>query len=161
LSSEFDNYVGIDTDAEAVAKGKERGIDLRLARTTGGFDYPDATFDGVILKDVLEHLLSPVEMVREVRRVLKPGGIAFASSPDAQRAVWHDYTHVRPYTKTSMKRLWEDQEFSIERVSYESVAPGSSRLAARSRSHRRALVYRAAAYVPFLPRNVWILARRP
>ena len=54
----------------------------------------------VILKDVLEHVRDPVSVVREVLD-LQPGGRVFASSPDAQRWAWDDYTHRRPFTRKS------------------------------------------------------------
>ena len=38
----------------------------------------------------------------EAHRLLRPGGRAFASSPDAQRWVWDDYTHRRPFTRKSL-----------------------------------------------------------
>ena len=49
----------------------------------------------------------------------------FASSPDAQRWVWDDYTHRRPFTRKAYRLLFADQGFSVEHVGYESVMPGT------------------------------------
>ena len=62
--------------------------------------------------------------------MLRPGGRVFASSPDAQRWVWDDYTHRRPFTRKSFRLLFADQGFEVERVGYESVMPGRDRVAA-------------------------------
>jgi hypothetical protein len=95
-----------------------------------------------------------------VRRVLAPGGLVFASSPDAQRWVWDDYTHRRPFTRKAFRLLFRDGGFTVEQVGYESVMPGTSIVAARTRAKRRPAPLRAAAWLPFVRRNVWILARR-
>jgi SAM-dependent methyltransferase len=47
--------------------------------------YPDASFDVVVSDNVLEHLDNPVEVFSEVRRVLKPGGVFLAKTPNR----WH------------------------------------------------------------------------
>jgi ubiquinone/menaquinone biosynthesis C-methylase UbiE len=122
--------------------------------------FPDAAFDGVVLKDLLEHVADPVAVVAEVRRVLRPGGRVFASSPDAQRWVWNDYTHRRPFTRTAFRLLFRDGGFEVERVGYESVMPGTSIVAARTRANRRPAPLRWAAWLPFVRRNVWVVARR-
>jgi SAM-dependent methyltransferase len=45
--------------------------------------YPDATFDGVILMEVLEHFTSdPMFALAELNRVLKPGGFLFLTTPN-------------------------------------------------------------------------------
>lgn len=38
-------------------------------------DFPDASWDVVLLHDVLEHLLEPSHELREIRRILAPGGL--------------------------------------------------------------------------------------
>ena len=45
--------------------------------------YPDSTFDAVILSEILEHVDDDVAALREVFRVLKPGGVAAITVPNA------------------------------------------------------------------------------
>jgi SAM-dependent methyltransferase len=115
----------------------------------------------VILKDLLEHVSDPVAVVTEVLRVLRPGGRAFASSPDAQRWVWDDYTHRRPFTRKSFRLLFADQGFDIEQVAYESVMPGIGIISARTRRRQRPQPFVALSWLPLMRRNVWITARHP
>lgn len=159
LAEHFARYMGVDGSPEAVEAAARRGRNVLLADVSAPLPFPDAAFDAVVLKDVLEHLRDPVACVREVRRVLRPGGRVFASSPDAQRWSWDDYTHVRPFTRKAFRLLFSDQGLAVERVGYESVLPGTSILAARTGNRRPAPV-RAAAWVPSLRRNVWLTARR-
>lgn len=161
LSEQFPDYVGLDNFESTVAKAREQGIDVRLADLEHELPIGDAEFDGVVLKDVLEHLLDPVRLVSEVRRVLRPGGRVFASSPDAQRWVWDDYTHRRPWTRTALRRLFNDQQFDVKTVSYESVMPGTGIVSGWTRRKRRPRVLAAAAWIPGWRRNVWILAEKP
>ena len=44
----------------------------------------DASVDGVWIQAVLEHVLTPAEVVAEIHRVLKPGGIVYAETPFLQ-----------------------------------------------------------------------------
>ena len=102
LAAHFSDYTGLDGSPEAVAAAAERGRRVLLVDLREQLPFDDATFDGVVAKDVLEHLDDPVSAVREIRRVLRPGGRVFASSPDAQRWVWNDYTHKRPFTRRAL-----------------------------------------------------------
>jgi SAM-dependent methyltransferase len=43
--------------------------------------FPDDTFNGVVLTEVLEHCIDPKGAVAEVFRVLKPGGLLLVTSP--------------------------------------------------------------------------------
>jgi len=44
--------------------------------------YPDKRFDGIIMADVIEHLLEPWSVVRDVAGMLKTGGSIYASIPN-------------------------------------------------------------------------------
>jgi SAM-dependent methyltransferase len=161
LAEHFAAYTGIDGSAEAIAIGKRAGRNVMQADLGEPLPFAAESFDGVVMKDVLEHVGEPVALVRETLRVLRPGGRVFASSPDAQRWVWDDYTHRRPFTRKSYRLLFADQGFDVERVGYESVAPGVGLIAARTRRKRRPRVFAALALLPFHRRNVWVRARRP
>jgi SAM-dependent methyltransferase len=160
LAEHFTDYTGVDASEEAVAAAAARGRNVSRADVDRPLPFEDGAFDGVVLKDLLEHVADPVAVVREVRRVLRPGGRVFASSPDAQRWVWDDYTHRRPFTRKAFRLLFGDQGFEVERAGYESVMPGTSVVSARTRRKRRPRALQAAAWLPFVRRNVWLLARR-
>jgi SAM-dependent methyltransferase len=43
--------------------------------------FPDASWDGFVLTEVLEHCVDPQKAMREVFRVLRPGGLLLVTSP--------------------------------------------------------------------------------
>lgn len=159
LADHFVRYTGIDAAPEAVALARERGRNVLQGDLDAPLPFADESFDAAILKDVLEHVVQPAAVLLEVRRVLRPGGLVFASSPDAQRWVWDDYTHRRPFSRKGFRLLFADQGFVIERLGYESVMPGTGIVSGWSRRKRRPRLLVVLAWLPFVRRNVWALAR--
>ena len=52
--------------------------------------FPDSSFDKVILSEVLEHIPDDVRALREVARILKPGGLIAITVPNADYPFWWD-----------------------------------------------------------------------
>ncbi len=67
--------------------------------------FKDGAFSGTILKDVLEHVPYPVEVLREVQRVSAGQALLILTTPRAiARAVWDDPTHIRGFTARALLR---------------------------------------------------------
>lgn len=62
--------------------------------------YAENTFDGIILSEILEHIERDVVGLKEVLRVLKPGGVVAITVPNANYPFWWD-----PINK-SLERLF-------------------------------------------------------
>ena len=161
LAAHYPDYTGIDSSSEAIATARGLGRNVVEASVEEELPFESESFDACVMKDLLEHVPDPAAVVREARRVLKPGGRAFASAPDAQRWVWDDYTHRRPFTRRGFRSLFADSGFVVERVGYESVTPGIGIVSGFTRRKRRPRTFAALTWLPIVRRNVWILARRP
>ena len=88
--------------------------------------FPDREFDAVVVVDMLEHVEDDRLLLREIDRVLRPGGTAVFNVPHAKRLAllrpvrhalgltdaWHG--HLRPgYTVASLGRLLSGTGLSL------------------------------------------------
>lgn len=74
---------GVDPSPHAVATAKEKNPDLNLfCGDLVDAKYPDSFFDRVNLTHVLEHVPYPPETLKEIYRVLKPGGVLSIEVPN-------------------------------------------------------------------------------
>jgi SAM-dependent methyltransferase len=86
--------VGLELDEEVIVKAQQNVghlPDILLTRgNIYGLPFPDNFFHGVILSEILEHIDDDVAGLQEVFRVLKPGGIAAITVPNANYPFWWD-----------------------------------------------------------------------
>ena len=59
--------------------------------------FPDASFDCVVSFQVIEHIRDDAAFVREVQRVLRPGGRFIVSTPNRPMSLTRNPWHVREY----------------------------------------------------------------
>jgi ubiquinone/menaquinone biosynthesis C-methylase UbiE len=91
--------------------------------------YADNFFDAVVAKDILEHLQKPWELLKEVKRVVRPGGKVLASViTHRSKRTWSDYTHVRGFTMQSTQTLFTDNGFQVVAVWRMGGIPLTARL---------------------------------
>jgi SAM-dependent methyltransferase len=75
-------YTGLELSDANVRKAGELGLDVRLADASGPLPIEDQQCDSVVCLELLEHLTTPVGLLGEIRRVLKPDGRAVLSVPN-------------------------------------------------------------------------------
>lgn len=85
---------GVDPDPRVLGNPL---LDEAKIGTGEALPYGDAQFDVVIANSVLEHLSHPKEVFREVSRVLRPGGLFLAKTPNR----WHYITLISRMTPHS------------------------------------------------------------
>ncbi len=73
---------GVDFDARAVDAARRKGLSVRLGRLAEQC-YPDESFDLVLMSHAIEHVHDPLATLREIRRVLRPGGKLAVTTPNA------------------------------------------------------------------------------
>ena len=68
-------------------------------------DFESNSFDYVVSFQVIEHIKDDVQFVREVARVLRPGGKFIVSTPNAPMSLTRNPWHVREYTAQQFEQL--------------------------------------------------------
>ena len=82
--------------------------------TVPPLDFPDGSFDCVISFQVIEHIRRDADFVQEIHRVLRPGGLAILTTPNAPMSLTRNPWHVREYTAPELKRLLENRFREVE-----------------------------------------------
>lgn len=107
----------------------ERPIGHYVVAEAERLPFRPGSFDGALLKDVVEHLQDPVGALRECCRVVRPSGAALVQVPRAiPRAVWADPTHVRGFTSRSLGIALSQSGWRPGRPQRIGGFPGAGRL---------------------------------
>ncbi len=80
------------------------GVEFRQA-VVPPLPFDDASFDFVISFQVIEHISRDSDFVREIFRVLRPGGSFIVTTPNAPMSLTRNPWHVREYTAEELRRL--------------------------------------------------------
>ena len=110
-----------DADPLALDLSVPRGANCGVLLDATNLPFTDATFDVVLLGDVLEHLTDDQGAVLEIERILKPNGRALFTVP-AFRFLWGEQDrlagHQRRYRLSELVDLARGTGLAIERYGY-------------------------------------------
>jgi SAM-dependent methyltransferase len=115
---------GVDYEELALRFCRDKGLDAVVRGSGLELPFAAASFDVCVMFDVLEHVDDELALLRELRRVLPPGGAAIVSVP-AFQALWsqHDETfqHRRRYRRRELVERMEAAGFEIDWCTYTNV----------------------------------------
>lgn len=125
---------GVELDPESASAARKvldkvfcGDIDSLLA------ELPAHYFDCIIFNDVLEHLVDPFDLLRNLHAHLAPGGVVVASIPNVRyffnlrelllERQWRyrdygilDRTHLRFFTRYSIEDMFRDAGYTLRRI---------------------------------------------
>ncbi|HEX8097878.1 MAG TPA: methyltransferase domain-containing protein [Pyrinomonadaceae bacterium] len=120
----FGDAEGVDVSPDALAFCRARGLEKVKQGEAERLPYEDCSFDLVTALDVVEHLDDDAAGLKEMRRVLRPGGRALLFVP-AFMFLWgvqDDVSnHRRRYTLAGLRRALADAGFEVERATYANL----------------------------------------
>src|SRR3989304_9764003 len=131
--SKAKELIGIDVLKTSIAwanKHWAKGGKMKfMVKDAHKLDFASGSFDAVVALEVLEHVHKPLEVLKEVKRVLKKGGYGIFLVPSDHwlfRAVWflwlHFYprgwvwrdTHIQTFKNNYLSKLSKMVGFKVE-----------------------------------------------
>lgn len=99
--------------------------------------FPDNFFDYIFCIHVLEHIPDDIKAMKEMFRILKPGGVAYLSvplqkkfvedlsitDPELREIMFGQKDHVRIYNLDTFRKRLKSCGFNVDNVSYPSNFP--------------------------------------
>ncbi|HYM55768.1 MAG TPA: class I SAM-dependent methyltransferase [Solirubrobacteraceae bacterium] len=154
---------GVELSEASVCLARDRGVGEVIAGSVLEMPFPADSFDLAVSLDVIEHLEDDLTALRELRRMVAPGGSLLLTVP-AYPWLWsgHDEInhHHRRYTRRSLQRVAEQAGWEQVRTTYFNslLLPVAIVLRVLDRLSTRTTESSLDLWVPPAPLN-WLLER--
>ncbi len=116
LSELAESYIGLDKIQEVIDVLKAKYPDLHFEQAV----FPpfqklkDNSFDSIVSFQVIEHVKEDADFLKEIHRVLKPGGVAVLTTPNIKKTLSRNPWHVREYTAAELTKLASQYFSNVE-----------------------------------------------
>jgi SAM-dependent methyltransferase len=154
---------GIELSPTSVELARKREAGDVVEGSVLDMPFDAGSFDLAASLDVIEHLQDDLQALRELRRVVVPGGSLLVTVP-AYQWLWsgHDEInhHHRRYTRRSLQRVGEQAGWQQVRTTYFNslLLPAAIALRVLDRFSRKTTESSLDLWVPPVPVN-WLLER--
>lgn len=154
---------GVELSDTSVALARERGAGEVIEGSVLEMPFEPGTFELAASLDVIEHLQDDLAALRELRRVVAPGGALLVTVP-AYQWLWsgHDEInhHFRRYTRRSLQQIGEQAGWRQVRTTYFNslLLPAAILLRVLDRFSRKTTESSLDLWIPPAPVN-WVLER--
>jgi len=106
LAPKASSYTAIDKISSIIEKLSSKFPEYNFeAGSFPPFPYEDNTFDTIVTFQVIEHIKNDHLFLKEINRVLKPGGLALITTPNIKMTLSRNPWHIREYTADQLENL--------------------------------------------------------
>ena len=107
LAPNATSYTALDKIGEVIERLGKQYPNVKFIQTNIPplKDLKDNSFDVVISFQVIEHIKKDRVYLKEIHRVLKPGGKAIITTPNIKKTLSRNPWHIREYTADQLKNL--------------------------------------------------------
>lgn len=134
---------GVEVSQPAVEHVKSLGFNVFCGELTEA-RYPDDHFDVVTASEVLEHVPEPRALVAEMARIVRPGGLLWATTPHGRGvsskalglkwSVVSPPEHLQLFSRRSIKEMLAEAGFRRVRIFTHGINPSEILSALRGNS---------------------------
>ena len=153
---------GVDIVPQAIDIARTRIASATLLKPGEPLPWPEASFDGLLLADVVEHIPQAATVLAQWARLVKPGGWIVISVPNMRQVavLWEfifkgdwperdtgifDRTHLQVMSKKRLARWCAAADLRIEKW-FELYGPNT---------HRRSKIFRACDWLTLRLFHKW------
>lgn len=107
LSKNTEHYTAIDKFPSSfeLSDTEKKKVQFHQMSVPPLLNIPDNSFDFVVSFQVIEHIKEDSFFVREIYRVLKPGGKLILTTPNRHMSITRNPWHIREYLKDELNKL--------------------------------------------------------
>lgn len=126
------SVAGVEVSKTAAEHGQAQGFEIFCGELSEA-NYENGRFDVVIASELLEHVSDPRLVTREVARIVRPGGLFWATTPNAKgfspRLLGLNWSVVSPpehlhlFSEKGLKGLLFNAGFRYVKIGTEGVNP--------------------------------------
>ena len=128
---------GWDVHGVEVSPSAVRHVRSHCANVKQGFledaSYPDHHFDVVLASELLEHLYDPDLFLREIHRIVRPGGLFWATTPHGRGlsaralgtewSVVHPPEHLQLFSVAGVRAMLHRTGFAVANIDTHGMDP--------------------------------------
>lgn len=128
--------MGLELEEDSIATAEAHGVRVRRG-VLHEQCFPDHSFHAVTMWNLFEHLSDPRAALKEIHRILKPGGVCAMCVPNIKSIgwwmlgpAWHSvepHVHLNLFSSKTLSRLVESEGFDIRHQVAVDLKPATIR----------------------------------
>ncbi len=125
------DVIGLEITNDAVEACSSKGLNMHHG-TLETAKFEDESFDVIVFIETIEHVIEPNRLIKEIHRVLRPGGLVYLSTPNFNALnryrlqekydVIQYPLHLSYFTPKTLRRFFERNGFTTKKITSTGIS---------------------------------------